>query len=184
MRIDAGLAGTLAGQGIFSPAVYRKPLVAVISTGTEILEENQAPEPGRIYNSNRYSLQTACELAGCQTVYIGTAKDDADIIAKMIEEAFSKCDAVILSGGVSVGDFDCTPEAMEKAGVKKIRIHDLRHSHVAYLINQGVQPLIIKERLGHKDIKITLNTYGHLYPSQQKEVAEMMNLQRRKQLER
>jgi integrase len=55
---------------------------------------------------------------------------------------------------------------------------------VAYLINQGVQPLIIKERLGHKDIKITLNTYGHLYPSQQKEVAEMMNLQRRKQLER
>ena len=67
---------------------------------------------------------------------------------------------------------------MEKAGVKKIRIHDFRHSHVAYLINQGVQPLIIKERLGHKDIKITLNTYGHLYPSQQKQVAEMLNLQR------
>ena len=124
VRIDAGLAGTLAGQGIFAPAVYRKPLVAVISTGSEILEENQAPEPGRIYNSNRYSLQTACELAGCQTVYIGTAKDDADIIAKMIEEAFSKCDAVILSGGVSVGDFDCTPEAMEKAGVQ-ILVHGL-----------------------------------------------------------
>jgi integrase len=67
---------------------------------------------------------------------------------------------------------------MEKAGVKRIRIHDFRHSHVAYLINQGVQPLIIKERLGHKDIKITLNTYGHLYPSQQKQVAEMLNLQR------
>jgi integrase len=67
---------------------------------------------------------------------------------------------------------------MQKAGVKKIRIHDFRHSHVAYLINQGVQPLIIKERLGHKDIKITLNTYGRLYPSQQKQVAEMLNLQR------
>lgn len=57
------------------------------------------------------------------------------------------------------------------AGVKHIRVHSLRHSHVAYLINQGVQPLIIKERLGHRDIKITLNTYGHLYPSQQKQVA-------------
>lgn len=68
---------------------------------------------------------------------------------------------------------------MEKAGVKKIRIHDFRHSHVAYLINQGVQPLIIKERLGYKDIKITLNTYGHLYPSQQKQVAELLNLQRK-----
>ena len=65
--------------------------------------------------------------------------------------------------------------AAEKAGLKPIRVHDLRHSHVAYLINQNVQPLIIKERLGHRDIKITLNTYGHLYPSQQLELAEMLN---------
>lgn len=66
----------------------------------------------------------------------------------------------------------------EKSGVKKIRVHDIRHSHVAYLINQGVQPLIIKERLGHRDIKITLNTYGHLYPNQQRQVADMLNQQR------
>ena len=69
----------------------------------------------------------------------------------------------------------------ERTGVKRIRVHDIRHSHVAYLINQGVQPLIIKERLGHRDIKITLNTYGHLYPSQQKQVAEMLNRQRQKE---
>ena len=54
------------------------------------------------------------------------------------------------------------------AGVKKIDVHSLRHSHCAYLIKQGIQPLIIKERLGHKDIKITLNTYGHLYPDKRK----------------
>lgn len=71
-------------------------------------------------------------------------------------------------------------DLMQKAGVKMIRIHDFRHSHVAYLINQGVQPLIIKERLGHRDIRITLNTYGHLYPSQQKQVAEMLDQQRNK----
>ena len=65
----------------------------------------------------------------------------------------------------------------EKAGVKQIRVHDLRHSHVAYLINQGVEPLIIKERLGHKDIQITLNTYGHLYPTRQKAVAELLDEQ-------
>lgn len=64
---------------------------------------------------------------------------------------------------------------IEKAGVKKIRVHDLRHSHCAYLINKGVQPLIIKERLGHKDIKITLNTYGHLYPSEQKKIADLLD---------
>ena len=63
-------------------------------------------------------------------------------------------------------------------GVKPIRVHDIRHSHVAYLIYQGVEPLIIKERLGHKDIQMTSNTYGHLYPSQQKKVAEMLDKKR------
>ena len=63
----------------------------------------------------------------------------------------------------------------KQTGVKQIRVHDLRHSHVAYLIDQGVEPLIIKERLGHKNIQITLNTYGHLYPSRQKEVAALLD---------
>ena len=66
----------------------------------------------------------------------------------------------------------------KQSGVKQIRVHDIRHSHVAYLIYQGVEPLIIKERLGHKDIQMTLNTYGHLYPSQQKKVAEMLDNKR------
>lgn len=62
-----------------------------------------------------------------------------------------------------------------KAGIKKINVHSIRHSHCAYLINQGIPAMVIKERLGHKDIKITLNTYGHLYPSEQKKVADMMD---------
>ena len=69
---------------------------------------------------------------------------------------------------------------VEKSGVKKIRVHDLRHSHASYLINQGVEPLLIKDRLGHKDIKITLNTYGHLYPNQQKKVANLLDANRTK----
>ena len=69
-------------------------------------------------------------------------------------------------------------KAIEKAGVKKIRVHDLRHSHVAYLIHQGVPAIVIKERLGHKDIRITMNTYGHLYPSEQTKVAEMLDKNR------
>lgn len=64
---------------------------------------------------------------------------------------------------------------IEKAGVKKIDVHSLRHSHCAFLIRHGVQPLVIKERLGHKDIRITLNTYGHLYPNEQKKVAALLD---------
>ena len=69
---------------------------------------------------------------------------------------------------------------MEKAGVKKIRVHDLRHSHVAYLINKGIEPILIKERLGHKDIRITLNTYGHLYPNQQRRIADLLDNEQEK----
>lgn len=64
---------------------------------------------------------------------------------------------------------------IEKADVTSMRVHDFRHSHAAFLINEGVQALLIKERLGHKDIKITMNTYGHLYPNQQQAIAEMLN---------
>lgn len=117
-RIDAGLAGILAGQGIFRPEVYRVPLVGVISTGTEILEEGEPLQPGRIYNANRYSLQAACAAEGCRSIFLGTAHDDPEAICALIRDALASCDAVLLSGGVSVGDYDCTPAAMEMAGVE------------------------------------------------------------------
>lgn len=62
-----------------------------------------------------------------------------------------------------------------KADIKPIEVHSIRHSSTAYLISQGVAPMVIKERMGHKDIRITLNTYGHLYPSEQRKVADMMD---------
>ncbi len=62
----------------------------------------------------------------------------------------------------------------KKSGVKVIRIHDLRHSHASLLIEMGFSPLLISERLGHEDIKTTLQTYSHLYPNKQGEVAERL----------
>lgn len=59
-------------------------------------------------------------------------------------------------------------------GLKKIRIHDLRHSHASHLISLGCDPLVIQERLGHKDVEVTLNTYSHLYPNKQNEVAKLL----------
>ncbi|MEC2465309.1 tyrosine-type recombinase/integrase, partial [Bacillus cereus] len=55
------------------------------------------------------------------------------------------------------------------AGVKKILLHEFRHSHASYLINKGVSPLVVAQRLGHSDVATTLNTYSHLYPSKQAE---------------
>lgn len=64
---------------------------------------------------------------------------------------------------------------VKKAEVKRICVHTFRHSHVAFLIHKRVEILAIKERLGHDSIKTTLNTYGHLYPNKQKEIADMLD---------
>lgn len=62
----------------------------------------------------------------------------------------------------------------KKTGVKKIRIHDLRHSHASLLIEMGFPILVIAERLGHEDIQTTLQTYGHLYPNKQEEIVKKL----------
>lgn len=56
------------------------------------------------------------------------------------------------------------------ANVKRIRVHDLRHSHASLLVELGVSPIMIQQRLGHEDIETTLNTYSHLYPNKEEEV--------------
>ena len=62
-----------------------------------------------------------------------------------------------------------------KAGVKRIRIHDLRHSHASLLVEMGFTPLEIAERLGHEKIETTLNTYSHLYPNKQAQLADRLD---------
>ena len=61
------------------------------------------------------------------------------------------------------------------SGVKRIRVHDLRHSHASLLVELGYSPLLIAERLGHENIETTLNTYSHLYPHKQSELAEKLD---------
>ena len=58
----------------------------------------------------------------------------------------------------------------KKTGVKRIRIHDIRHSHASLLINQGFNALILADRLGHEKVSTTLNTYSHLFPPKQQEL--------------
>ena len=66
-------------------------------------------------------------------------------------------------------------QGIEKSGVKKIRIHDLRHSHASLLVEMGFFPLEIAERLGHEKVETTLNTYSHLYPNKQMKLADKLH---------
>ena len=65
--------------------------------------------------------------------------------------------------------------ACAASGVKKIRVHDLRHSHASLLIELGYSPLLIAERLGHENVETTLNTYSHLFPHKQVELAKELD---------
>ena len=61
------------------------------------------------------------------------------------------------------------------SGIKRIRVHDIRHSHASLLVEMGFSPLLIAERLGHERIQTTMETYSHLYPNKQIEVANQLD---------
>lgn len=61
------------------------------------------------------------------------------------------------------------------SGVKRIRVHDIRHSHASLLVEMGFSPLLIAERLGHEKVQTTMDTYSHLYPNMQVEVARQLD---------
>ena len=116
--IDAGLAGTLAAQGIPKVSVYRKPMIGLISTGSEVVEADEEQPLGKIRNANRSTFTALLTKEGCDARYLGLAGDDAESIRALIERGIKECDAVIMTGGVSVGDWDVTPAAMEQAGAE------------------------------------------------------------------
>ena len=118
--IDGALLGTLAAQNIAEPLVYAVPRVGVITSGSELVEPGTELSGGKIVNTNRYAFCGAVRHAGCEPVFYGAPEDDPAVIAALLDRALGECDMVITTGGVSVGDYDFTPDAMERAGVEPL----------------------------------------------------------------
>ena len=116
--------------------------------------------------------------ASVRTIYI-----DADTIRalhawrEVQHKVLKGCGFILSYSGIPTSKHTL-PRALEKlaglAGVHRIKIHSLRHSHTSLLISMGENPLLIKERLGHEKIQTTLGTYGHLYPNTNLEVAHKL----------
>lgn len=115
--IDSGLMGTLAGQNIPEPLVYQQITAGIIATGSELVPVGVEPGPGMIIDTNEYTLTGAMEHMGFGVKRYGIADDTEDAIADILKKAMAECDVVLITGGASVGDFDVTPKAMEKAGI-------------------------------------------------------------------
>jgi molybdopterin molybdotransferase len=104
----------MASVGCISPLVYQSPGIGIISTGDELVEPGQKPGLSQIRNSN--ASQIAAQLAGMSVTahYLGIARDDKDSTTRIISRAFLEDDVVILSGGVSMGEYDYVPEVLNE----------------------------------------------------------------------
>src|SRR5205085_5455470 len=102
-RIGAAEVGLLATIGCVDVPVYRKPRVAVLATGDELVEPHQTPPPGTVRDSNRFALMAAAEEAGAEVVWQAHARDDEAILEQAMKRALEVADVLLTSGGVSMG---------------------------------------------------------------------------------
>ena len=112
--------GLLAMMGITEVKVRRKPAVAIISTGDEVISGGQPLPKGKIYDSNRVIISSRISEFGCDVVYSDVVGDDVDKVSDKIKNIIEKVDIVITTGGVSVGKKDIMHEVIKKLDANRV----------------------------------------------------------------
>ena len=135
-KIDFPEIGVMAGLNIVSPLVYEKPTVAILSTGSELLElgEPQTSD-AQIRSSNNYILEAIIKKYDGIPMQLGCIKDDKENIKREVAKAFAQSDIIVTTGGVSVGDFDFVKDVIVELGCeivfKGVRVKPGQHILVA-----------------------------------------------------
>jgi len=116
--IDARHIAVMASVGCSAPLVYKKPTVGIISTGDEIVEPEIKPSPSQIRNSNGHQL--IAQTIQCHAIphYFGIVNDTYEDTYKAIKNGIDTCDILLITGGVSMGDFDFVPKIMNDLDIK------------------------------------------------------------------
>jgi len=122
-RLQAHHVGLLAALGIRHVDVMEKPKVAIISTGSELVELGKKPQPNQIIDSNRYIISSLVTELGAQPLNLGIARDNQNEIGVKICEGLTKADVVITTGGTSVGAADLVPIVINKLGKPGVLVH-------------------------------------------------------------
>lgn len=116
--INPGVAALLATFGYANVPVFKKPVIGVLATGSELLEPSEALAPGKIRNSNAYMILAQIERAGAEAIYYGKLSDNLEACIEAVKRAMTEVDLLITTGGVSVGDFDYLPQIYEAIGAE------------------------------------------------------------------
>jgi molybdopterin molybdotransferase len=114
--LTAGHLGVLASIGAMTPLVYPRPRVGVLSTGDELIDGPQQLQPGQIRDSNRHTLLALLAQEHCIGVDLGCAPDTEEAITAAIRHGVDTCDAIVTSGGVSMGAFDYVKVVLDRIG--------------------------------------------------------------------
>lgn len=135
-KIDFAHIGVMASLNIVSPLVYEKPRVAILSTGSELLELGEAQtSDAQIRSSNNYILEALVKKYDGEALQLGCIGDDKESILKGVEAALKQSDIVVTTGGVSVGDFDFVKDVIVELGcdvlLKGVRIKPGQHIMIA-----------------------------------------------------
>ena len=115
----------LAAMGNTDVKVAEKPRIGILATGNELAEAGTQPAANQIFDSNRIMLSAMCRELGAEPVDLGLAKDDVAEIAAKITSGLRSCDAVITSGGTSVGGPDLVPDAVNSSGKPGVIVHGM-----------------------------------------------------------
>ncbi|MFO8057945.1 MAG: molybdopterin molybdotransferase MoeA [bacterium] len=118
-RVSAAVMGMLAAMGRQDALVSRRQRTAIISTGDEVQMPGKELRPGAIYDANGYSLLGLCREHGCRAEFLGIARDRPGALDKKLSRA-RDADVVLLSGGVSVGDYDFVLDLLQDKGYKEV----------------------------------------------------------------
>lgn len=119
-RITPGTLGLLASLGVEEVSVFAAPQVSIILTGDEVVEVGQALQPGQIYNANGPALVGYLNQLGIPEVKVYQVKDDPHEVNRVIGEVLASSEVLLLTGGISVGDFDFVKQGLAENGVETL----------------------------------------------------------------
>ena len=114
--LTAAGVGFLAGCGVLEVPVYRRPRVAIIATGSELVPPSEVPGPGKIRNSNSYAMAACAREAGAEAVMLPIVQDTFEALRDAVEQAAREYDFVVTTGGAANGDFDFIKPVVAELG--------------------------------------------------------------------
>jgi len=119
-KLTPAAIGFLTTLGIAEVSVYSKPSIAIVTTGSELIKVGQPLTYGKIYESNSWMLQSALQSLDYNTITLTKVKDDYTSTVSSIKKAISENDVVLISGGISVGDYDFVGKALTQLDVEQV----------------------------------------------------------------